>query len=215
MRIACAGSLDLSPRSAGPRRQPRWAAKRSIMSWSRHMPTRRSRCSAMPDERSAGCWAPFTTAATKPCCTRDSVLDAAAPPRLVELELHGATRRGVARCAVTYWMNRLQGIAERKPAVRHAQSAPRAAIRTRPHVAALRASGVRCRGHDRAAASSGRCRAGATPGSAAHISAPAFMRTGLQSGLAVAEALGGVRRPWSVKGQSGRIHLQSAALERI
>ncbi len=34
-----------------------------------------------------------------------------------------------------------------------------------------------------------------------------FHEDGLQSGLAVAEALGGVRRPWSVANESGRIHL--------
>ena len=32
-----------------------------------------------------------------------------------------------------------------------------------------------------------------------------FHEDGLQSGLAVAEALGGVRRPWSVENESGRI----------
>jgi predicted NAD/FAD-binding protein len=34
-----------------------------------------------------------------------------------------------------------------------------------------------------------------------------FHEDGLQSGLAVAEALGGVRRPWQVARESGRIHL--------
>lgn len=34
-----------------------------------------------------------------------------------------------------------------------------------------------------------------------------FHEDGLQAGLAVAEALGGVRRPWNVAGESGRIHL--------
>jgi predicted NAD/FAD-binding protein len=34
-----------------------------------------------------------------------------------------------------------------------------------------------------------------------------FHEDGLQAGLAVAEALGGVRRPWTVKDESGRIHL--------
>ncbi len=34
-----------------------------------------------------------------------------------------------------------------------------------------------------------------------------FHEDGLQSGLAVAEALGGVRRPWTVPGESGRIVL--------
>jgi predicted NAD/FAD-binding protein len=33
-----------------------------------------------------------------------------------------------------------------------------------------------------------------------------FHEDGLQSGLAVAEALGGVRRPWTVENESGRIH---------
>jgi predicted NAD/FAD-binding protein len=34
-----------------------------------------------------------------------------------------------------------------------------------------------------------------------------FHEDGLQAGLAVAEALGGVRRPWNVANESGRIHL--------
>jgi len=40
----------------------------------------------------------------------------------------------------------------------------------------------------------------------AHFGA-GFHEDGLQSGLAVAEQLGGVRRPWSVAEESGRIHL--------
>jgi hypothetical protein len=38
-----------------------------------------------------------------------------------------------------------------------------------------------------------------------------FHEDALQAGLAVAEQLGGVRRPWSVEGESGRIHVTSAA----
>jgi predicted NAD/FAD-binding protein len=38
-----------------------------------------------------------------------------------------------------------------------------------------------------------------------------FHEDGLQSGLAVAEALGGVRRPWTVPNESGRIHLAPPA----
>jgi uncharacterized protein len=38
-----------------------------------------------------------------------------------------------------------------------------------------------------------------------------FHEDGLQAGLAVAEALGGERRPWSVPGESSRIHLNPAA----
>jgi len=51
----------------------------------------------------------------------------------------------------------------------------------------------------------------------AHFGA-GFHEDGLQSGLAVAEQLGGMRRPWSVENESGRIHLTPAsapsALER-
>ncbi|WP_332678089.1 NAD(P)/FAD-dependent oxidoreductase [Brevundimonas sp.] len=36
-----------------------------------------------------------------------------------------------------------------------------------------------------------------------------FHEDGLQAGLAVAEQLGGVRRPWSVANESGRIHLRA------
>ena len=37
-----------------------------------------------------------------------------------------------------------------------------------------------------------------------------FHEDGLQSGLAVAEALGSVRRPWTVENESGRIHLPAS-----
>lgn len=50
----------------------------------------------------------------------------------------------------------------------------------------------------------------------AHFGA-GFHEDGLQSGLAVAEQLGSVRRPWSVANESGRIHLTTpmgAQLER-
>jgi predicted NAD/FAD-binding protein len=39
-----------------------------------------------------------------------------------------------------------------------------------------------------------------------------FHEDGLQAGLAVAEALGSVRRPWTVPAESGRIHLPDAGL---
>ena len=43
-----------------------------------------------------------------------------------------------------------------------------------------------------------------------------FHEDGLQSGLAVAEQLGGVRRPWTVANESGRITVTSSAqLERV
>lgn len=40
-----------------------------------------------------------------------------------------------------------------------------------------------------------------------------FHEDALQSGLAVAEQLGGVRRPWTVKDESGRIHVRRRVLE--
>jgi predicted NAD/FAD-binding protein len=43
----------------------------------------------------------------------------------------------------------------------------------------------------------------------AHFGA-GFHEDGLQAGLAVAEQLGGVRRPWNVDNESGRIHLAPA-----
>lgn len=39
-----------------------------------------------------------------------------------------------------------------------------------------------------------------------------FHEDALQSGLAVAEQLGGVRRPWTVEGESNRIHVREPAL---
>lgn len=46
----------------------------------------------------------------------------------------------------------------------------------------------------------------------AHFGA-GFHEDGLQAGLAVAEQLGGVRRPWSVSDESARIHLPEPELE--
>ncbi len=48
----------------------------------------------------------------------------------------------------------------------------------------------------------------------AHFGA-GFHEDGLQAGLAVAEQLGGVRRPWTVADESGRIHLGKADAERL
>ncbi|WP_307368990.1 NAD(P)/FAD-dependent oxidoreductase [Brevundimonas sp. SORGH_AS_0993] len=46
----------------------------------------------------------------------------------------------------------------------------------------------------------------------AHFGA-GFHEDGLQSGLAVAEQLGGVRRPWTVADESGRIHIAPTAVD--
>ncbi|MEF7615866.1 NAD(P)/FAD-dependent oxidoreductase [Aquincola sp. MAHUQ-54] len=114
-------------------------------------------------------------------------------------------RRHEAPC-VTYWMNRLQGVggdaplfltlnpaqAPRPESVLHTEVYEHplfdaTAIRTQQHLWALQ----------------GRHR---TWFCGAYFGA-GFHEDGLQAGLAVAEGLGGVRRPWSVPDESGRIHV--------
>jgi predicted NAD/FAD-binding protein len=116
----------------------------------------------------------------------------------------GDRGRPDAACAVTYWMNRLQGLKEDRPFFvtlnppdgLRAETVLHEEIYEHPlfDAAALAAQeqlwslqGVR---------RSWFC--GAYFGSGFH-------EDGLQAGLAVAEALGGVRRPWSVRNESGRI----------
>jgi uncharacterized protein len=108
---------------------------------------------------------------------------------------------------VTYWMNRLQGIREDNPLfvtlnpVRppEAKHLLRTEIYEHPlfDAAAMRAQ-------RRLWALQGRQR---TWFCGAYFGA-GFHEDGLQAGLAVAEALGQVRRPWTVQGESDRIHLQ-------
>jgi predicted NAD/FAD-binding protein len=111
---------------------------------------------------------------------------------------------------VTYWMNRLQGIPDETPLFvtlnPPREPAPEHLLRTEVYehplfdAAAMRAQkrlwslqGVRRTWFCGAYFGSG------------------FHEDGLQAGLAVAEALGGVRRPWSVPNESGRIHLAPLA----
>jgi predicted NAD/FAD-binding protein len=42
-----------------------------------------------------------------------------------------------------------------------------------------------------------------------------FHEDGLQAGLAVAEQLGGIRRPWSVEGESDRIQITAPARRQV
>lgn len=107
-------------------------------------------------------------------------------------------------CAVTYWMNRLQGLPDERPffvtlnppdtlreeTILHEEIYEHplfdaAALEAQERLWSLQ--GVR---------RSWFC--GAYFGSGFH-------EDGLQAGLAVAEALGGVRRPWQVRDESGRI----------
>lgn len=114
--------------------------------------------------------------------------------------------RSDALC-VTYWMNRLQGIPDETPLflTLNPMQEPRAEhlIRSETYehpmfdAAAIRAQNElwSLQGHNRT------WFCGAYFGSGFH-------EDGLQSGLAVAEALGDVRRPWTVAGESDRIRLR-------
>ena len=119
--------------------------------------------------------------------------------------LSQSTGAETALC-VTYWMNRLQSIPEDNPLfvtlnpIRPPR--PESIIRTQLYEhpifdeAAIRAQ--RKLWQLQGQRNTWFC--GAYFGSGFH-------EDGLQAGLAAAEALGGVRRPWSVPNESGRIHL--------
>lgn len=110
---------------------------------------------------------------------------------------------------VTYWMNRLQGLPEAHPVFvtlnPHRQPAPESVIHREQYAhpifdaAAMRAQrqlwSLQGQRH--------------TWFSGAYFGA-GFHEDGLQAGLAVAEQLGGVRRPWHVAAESGRIHVTAA-----
>jgi predicted NAD/FAD-binding protein len=117
-------------------------------------------------------------------------------------------------CVVSYWMNKLQGIGSQQQLflTLNPRTMPRpetvhyetnyehplfdaAAIRAQQQLWSLQ--GVRN-----------------TWFCGAHFGA-GFHEDGLQSGLAVAEQLGGVRRPWTVEDESGRIHLPPPTREAI
>jgi predicted NAD/FAD-binding protein len=111
---------------------------------------------------------------------------------------------------VSYWMNRLQGIAEDRPlfVTLNPPQAPRAEhlVRTEVYEHPL-FDAEALRAQAQLWSLQGRRRSwfcGAYFGAGFH-------EDGLQAGLAVAEALGGVRRPWTVADESGRIVLPATA----
>ena len=122
---------------------------------------------------------------------------------------YAADRSRPDALCVTYWMNRLQGIPDATPLflTLNPMQEPRPEHLIRSEVyqhpmfdaAAIRAQDQlwSLQGHDRT------WFCGAYFGSGFH-------EDGLQAGLAVAEALGGVRRPWTVANESDRIRLQTA-----
>jgi predicted NAD/FAD-binding protein len=106
---------------------------------------------------------------------------------------------------VTYWMNRLQGlrgtdlfVTLNPPRPPRPETLLRSELYEHPifDAAAMRAQ-------KRLWSLQGR---GGVWFCGAHFGA-GFHEDGLQAGLAVAEQLGGVRRPWTVADESGRIHL--------
>ncbi|HTQ71503.1 MAG TPA: FAD-dependent oxidoreductase [Acidocella sp.] len=117
---------------------------------------------------------------------------------------YAGTRGEQARICVTYWMNRLQNLstAQNWFVTLNPPREPAGAMLHKSYqhpvfdLAALRAQ--RALWSLQGAARLWFC--GAYFGAGFH-------EDGLQAGLAVAEELGGVRRPWSVADESGRIHL--------
>ena len=119
--------------------------------------------------------------------------------------LHGAERD----LAVTYWMNRLQGLPETRPyfVTLNAPQPPSAIIRGEimEHpifdlcAAAAQRNFWRLQGTSRTWFCGAYCGAG-------------FHEDGLQAGLLVAEKLGGVRRPWLVADEAGRLPAEVALM---
>lgn len=118
-------------------------------------------------------------------------------------------RQGGERLCVTYWMNRLQGIPDALPLF----------VTLNPVVAPDPAAVLHRAVYEHPLFDAGAMAAqrrlwrlqgrGGVWFCGAYFGA-GFHEDGLQSGLAVAEALGGVRRPWTVPEESGRIHLGRA-----
>ncbi|HEY5070722.1 MAG TPA: NAD(P)/FAD-dependent oxidoreductase [Caulobacteraceae bacterium] len=113
---------------------------------------------------------------------------------------------GEQELSVTYWMNRLQGLPLHSPLFvtlnpRRAPD-PTTVIRSEVYEHPLFDAAAMCAQRDlwSLQGNGGLWWCGAYFGAGFH-------EDGLQAGLAVAEALGGRRRPWSAPNESGRIHL--------
>jgi uncharacterized protein len=117
---------------------------------------------------------------------------------------------GGRQLAVTYWMNRLQGIPDGKP--RFVTVNPHREIRAGTILRQLNYRHPRFNAAAMAAQQELWLLQGIrnTWFCGSYFGA-GFHEDGLQAGLAVAEALGAVRRPWSVASESGRIYVRSRA----
>ncbi|WNJ90416.1 NAD(P)/FAD-dependent oxidoreductase [Bosea sp. 685] len=118
----------------------------------------------------------------------------------------GDRSRPEAACAVTYWMNRLQGLPEERPLF----------VTLNPPDGLREATILHEESYEHplfdAAALDAQARLWSLQGARRSWFCGAyfgsgFHEDGLQAGLAVAEALGGGRRPWRVPNESGRIPL--------
>ena len=116
-------------------------------------------------------------------------------------------------CTVTYWMNRLQEFQTPKPlfVTLNPQRGPDPAcfIQLEHYTHPIFDAGA-MRAQKRLWSLQGRRNTwfcGSYFGSGFH-------EDGLQSGLAAAEALGGVKRPWTVPNESGRVHIRPHHAER-
>jgi predicted NAD/FAD-binding protein len=110
------------------------------------------------------------------------------------------------RLAVTYWMNRLQAIESDRPlfvTLNPHREIEADAILKRMSYSHPRFDAVAMKAQKELWSLQGHRN---TWFCGAYFGA-GFHEDGLQAGLAVAEALGGVRRPWTVPDESGRIHL--------
>lgn len=114
---------------------------------------------------------------------------------------------GVRRLAVTYWMNLLQGIPQHTPLFvtlnPHREIAAGTVLR-QLHYRHPRFDAAAMAAQERLWSLQG---AGNTWFCGSYFGS-GFHEDGLQAGLAVAEALGAVRRPWTVADESGRIHVR-------
>ena len=121
----------------------------------------------------------------------------------------GESSGAAAGLCVTYWMNRLQGLPSATPLFvtlnPYRDPNPLLVIQTEVFEHPL-FDAAAMRAQSRLWSLQGD---GNTWWCGSYFGA-GFHEDGLQAGLAVAEALGGVKRPWSVEEESGRIHLAPA-----
>lgn len=113
------------------------------------------------------------------------------------------------KLAVTYWMNNLQGIESDRPLFvtlnPHREIAPDSVLRR------MRYSHPRFDARTmRAQSELWSLQGGRNTWFCGAYFGAGFHEDGLQAGLAVAEAIGGVRRPWAVGDESGRISVHRA-----